>query len=329
MTHSKCFILFIALGIAGCASQAPLVEVAPADLPVDQMTQVHFVSARAVLEAGEESIYGASRATALTAGVCHSPTRESRVDMIAVSQDLKKMIAEVDGHAGDDRLVLYVHGFNESFEKSCRRAARLSRNLGIAGRLVMFSWPANNRFWEYRDDLEDLSWTVEPLAQLIDQFIETAGPDRLVLMGHSLGARGILEAMLTRPLPESSDERIARVILMAPDVARKDFLAEHNEALAERAREIIVYVSRRDHALAVSSSLHREPRLGSGRVAPANPNTLIVDASATRRHGITGHMYFLKSPAVIEHLRQMVHRDSGPVSGTPRDVFTLDEQSGR
>ena len=57
---------------------------------------------------------------------------------------------------GKDQPVLYVHGFNISFEKGCRRALLLRENADLDGQLLWFSWPSDGALTNYTRDESDL-----------------------------------------------------------------------------------------------------------------------------------------------------------------------------
>jgi esterase/lipase superfamily enzyme len=60
----------------------------------------------------------------------------------------------------DGNIVIYIHGYNIDFEKSCRRSALFQRALGLHDRLLLFSWPSEGNMLKYTWDEADLVWSV-------------------------------------------------------------------------------------------------------------------------------------------------------------------------
>ena len=51
--------------------------------------------------------------------------------------------------AGGRDLLIYVHGFNQTFEAAALDAARLSDGIKFAGETMVFSWPSRARLFDY------------------------------------------------------------------------------------------------------------------------------------------------------------------------------------
>ena len=61
--------------------------------------------------------------------------------------------------AAHSDVVLYVHGFNFSFDESAEIAARLVQRAGIQALPVAYSWPSEDRFAAYGVDYDRNEWT--------------------------------------------------------------------------------------------------------------------------------------------------------------------------
>lgn len=135
--------------------------------------------------------------------------------------------------------------------KIAARAASIQAELGLSGRLLLFSWPTNNNSWSYRGDLRNLSRVHDPLMRVVTQMQETVSAENITLIGHSLGAKGMVEALIRMRPPDGSQQRIDKLILLAPDIAREEFLMQ-SDALQRRVGKIVVFESSRDRALKLS-----------------------------------------------------------------------------
>ena len=60
-------------------------------------------------------------------------------------------------------VLVYVHGFNQSFETAVLDAARLSDGLEFRGETMLFSWPSKNSLLNYIYDRESAMWSRDAL----------------------------------------------------------------------------------------------------------------------------------------------------------------------
>jgi pimeloyl-ACP methyl ester carboxylesterase len=199
-------------------------------------------------------------------------------------------------------LVLYVHGYSESFAKSCARAALLEERLGLDGRLLLFSWPSRN-YLTYDQDADELEASVVRLNELLSLVADRAGHEHVVIMAHSMGSRGIVEALRRRT---DDPARFSHIVMIAPDIGRKEFL-ENIPVLQDRASDITVYMSDNDRVLWLSTTVNISGRLGNAAELPVEIEELnFVDITPTGTTYFSGHLYHLHNPAVIEDLRVLI-----------------------
>ncbi len=62
---------------------------------------------------------------------------------------------------GPDRrdVLLYIHGFNQTFETAALDAARLSDGIRFRGETMVFSWPSKEKLFDYGYDRESAMWS--------------------------------------------------------------------------------------------------------------------------------------------------------------------------
>jgi esterase/lipase superfamily enzyme len=175
-------------------------------------------------------------------------------------RDPAAILDAIEVTAGERGPALYVHGYYISFEKGCRRAALLQQNAGLAGRFLWFSWPSDGAAAYYTHDEADLYWSVPDLADTIIALDRRFGSGRVDVIGHSLGARGVVLA-LADVASRHPDIRLGHVVLLAADMDFAIF-----ERILPRIRPIAtsltVYARAGDRPLALSAQLHGHPRLG-------------------------------------------------------------------
>jgi esterase/lipase superfamily enzyme len=202
--------------------------------------------------------------------------------------------------------VLYVHGFFIDFEKGCRRATVFHENAKLDENFVWFSWPSDGNLFNYARDEVDLYWSVPDLAEIIIEMEKEFGKGRVNLVGHSLGARGLVLALydLTSADP---DVRVDNVVLLAPDMDFEIF-RKLLPRIAKLARTITIYTSPTDRPLGLSAQLHGYARLGqSGNDVSRLAGVEVVDVGDLPGSSPSGHLYHLYDSTVGDDLDQLLN----------------------
>jgi esterase/lipase superfamily enzyme len=201
--------------------------------------------------------------------------------------------------------LLYVHGYYIDFEKGCRRAVLFRENADLAGRLLWFTWPSDGLAASYVRDEADLYWSVPDIADAILELERRFGAGGVDLAGHSLGARGVVLALLevARLRPEA---RLGELVLLSPDM---DFgiFARVLPRLLPIVDGITIYVASGDRPLALSAQLHGQPRLGqAGNDVSTLAGVEVIDVGDPPGAGPTGHLHHLHAKAVGEDLSRLL-----------------------
>lgn len=230
--------------------------------------------------------------------------------------------AETDRRQG--RVLLYVHGYRETFETTSKDAAQIARMTGFDGPIVEYSWPSQGEVLKYAVDETNMYHDVRNFRDFLRSLADKPWVKEIVIVSHSLGARLVIPAIGSADRLSRRAERtgnISNIILASPDVDRETFerdiveevLAPDRVALGRR---ITVYTSLKDKALALSRALHGYPRLGSPycfdpfqaadlkakglpeRCYPAGVRGLTVIDTTDVSRGASGHSNFLRSAVV-------------------------------
>ena len=211
---------------------------------------------------------------------------------------------------GKERPLLYIHGYNIGFAKGCSRAAIFQEKLGLAGRLLLLSWPSNDAVLNYTHDESDIYWSVAEIERTIEHMLSSFGAGNFDLVAHSMGARGAFLALVLMSAWHRSElPLVNRLVLLAPDIDAGLF-SQYLDAIRPLARNITIYVSGNDSALILSEEVHGYPRLGmSGAHLRDLGGVEIVDVSATGRRRASGHLYHLYNQIVINDLDQLLNAD--------------------
>ena len=106
-----------------------------------------------------------------------------------------KQLAAAAGRTSTGSVVVFVHGYNYGFERTCRMAAEMQRSLQDKATVLMFSWPSNALPSDYMPDQADIEWSVPLLASFIGQLGDHIGKGNVQVVAHSLGSRGVIFAL--------------------------------------------------------------------------------------------------------------------------------------
>ena len=91
--------------------------------------------------------------------------------------------------------LVFVHGFNVSFDEALQRAAQLRRDLNYDSALFVFSWPSRGSMWRYGTDLDSAAAAAKSLAEFLAAVEHATGAEKIHLVAHSMGNRVLLPAL--------------------------------------------------------------------------------------------------------------------------------------
>ena len=135
-------------------------------------------------------------------------------------------------------ILVFVHGFNTSFEDAAVRAAQVAADLNFDGSVVLFSWPSAASVTSYVRDQQAARNAGFHLLRLLRGLLVAAQPDHIELLGQLHGIGDHRQGAVTRPAADSLP-RFDQVVFAAPDLDRRVFGREilpRLEARATRSR---------------------------------------------------------------------------------------------
>lgn len=160
-------------------------------------------------------------------------------------------------------VLVFVHGFNVSFEDAALRAAQIAVDMGFDGVVVLYTWPSAASVTSYVRDLQEARNAGSFLLRVLQGAVPMAAPDHVSLLGHSMGAEVVAKA-LTFARPSDSLPQLHQLALAAPDYDARVFRRDVFPAIRSRATRVTLYASSDDDALRASRSVHGVWRLGLG-----------------------------------------------------------------
>ncbi len=249
-------------------------------------------------------------------------------------------------HAPSGEVMLYVHGFNETFASAAYTAADLCHFFGRRHVCAFFTWPAavgGNPLFSYTQTTESATFSVGHLKKTIRSLVETPGVKGTQLLAHSRGTAVMLNAFreLTLQAIAAGEDpadafKLVNLILLSPDIDAdvasqqiEVFVSDPN-LMSRWSRDTLprffrgrltVYSSPGDRALKLSSFLFRSDER-VGQIRPEEISQTSKDLYAAfdnidfvvfegKRTDKFGHSYFLSNPMVSADLVELV------VNGTP------------
>jgi len=219
-----------------------------------------------------------------------------------------KGVSDRVGHSQKKEILVFVHGFNTTFEDASRRTAQIAYDMAYDGPTILYSWPSQGSMtpFAYNKDGRNAALTVPHLEAFLKLLVAQSGATTVDLIAHSMGNRPVTQALRDFAIENPAEKgkpMFNQVALMAPDVDAALFqqMAQEMEISAHR---ITLYASSRDEALRLSDYFAGYQRAGEGL-----PHLLVVpgldtvDASAvdTSLLGLY-HSYFADSTTILSDL---------------------------
>ncbi len=203
---------------------------------------------------------------------------------------------------GKREAVVFVHGYNTRHAEGIYRFAQLAHDIEMPGVAVHFAWPSAGQPLVYAYDRDSALFARDEMETLLSE-VAAAGPERIVLVAHSMGSLLTMEALRQLALTGRKDllDRIAGVVLISPDIDI-DVFRKQAGRIESLPQPFLVITSQGDRALAISSLLAgRHARLGRIRDLSevADFDVTVVDVSAFTGGLGLGHFALATSPSLI------------------------------
>ena len=217
-------------------------------------------------------------------------------------------ISDLLAQAGGLDVLIYVHGFKQTFETAALDAARLSDAIRFRGRTMVFSWPSKAGFFDYAYDRDSAMWSRDDFERVLHSIVAVPGASRIHIVAHSMGTMLALESLrqLHAEYGDTVSSRIGAVVFAAPDIDMDIFSSAINR-IGPLARKITVIAATNDRALALSGRLAGGmTRVGAAEKAAIEKlGVRVIDASEAG-WGIINHDLFLSNAEVQRVIRRSI-----------------------
>lgn len=231
------------------------------------------------------------------------------------------MAARVNQSRGSNAFV-FIHGYNVSFSDAARRTAQMSYDLNFDGAPVFYSWPSQASLSGYFTDEKTIAKSTIHIQTFLADFADRSGAKNLYVIGHSMGTRGVTQAIkdLVKKRPDLKN-RFRGIILAAPDIDAEVFRRDLAPALKQASKQVTLYASSGDMALQASKQVHGKPRAGdAGDTIVLVPGIETIDVSGVDT-SMLAHSYFVESLPVIDDIRQFFRSNMPAAKRKPLQVM--------
>ncbi|MBY6113583.1 alpha/beta hydrolase [Mameliella alba] len=233
--------------------------------------------------------------------------------------DPDSFFGRLQGEFEDDSqrdLLVFIHGYNTSFEYAAQRTAQMVHDMGNGTVPVLFSWPSRDTTIGYNADAAVVRLSGRRLARFLEDLVLRSGARSINVVAHSMGNRALtdaLEIMALRRDARPGDQPILhQVMFAAPDVDA-DLFSAMAGTFSPLARRMTLYASSTDWALVSSRKLHGSaPRAGlGGDVLLSHPAFDSIDMTSLG-DDMLAHNYFSNDSSALVDIMTLFWQDVPP-----------------
>ena len=235
------------------------------------------------------------------------------VEPLAIDTFFSEMNARFDDPARNEAVV-FVHGYNVTFENAAKRTAQLAYDIGFTGVPILYSWPSRGSTAGYISDTAVVRLSGRRLAGFLEDVAARSGATTVHLVAHSMGNRAMTDALEIFALRNDDRETptFGQIVFAAPDLDAGLFSAMV-PTIRPVAERITLYGSEADWALVASRKLHGDaPRAGQGgddALALADVDTIDMSQLGD---DMLAHSYIANESSVLLDLVSLFWRNAEP-----------------
>jgi esterase/lipase superfamily enzyme len=219
---------------------------------------------------------------------------------------------EIEALAAPNRqIMVYLHGFCNSFNQAAIRAAQMGFDLKVAGITAFFSWPSCASLGRYFADADRIAASESAITAFLVRLSRDTAAEAVHIIAHSMGNRGLARSIQRITADVSmSGVRFGQIILAAPDIEVSLF-RDLAAVYPKISRRTTMYVSARDRALGMSKWLQDSDRAGF-----TPPVTVVPDIDTIEVTNIDltmlGHGYYAEAESVLHDMFDVLSFDAPP-----------------
>ena len=207
-----------------------------------------------------------------------------------------------------DHAVVFVHGYNTSFDHAVYRTAQIAYDLKFDGTAFLYSWPSGGAVASYTYDRESAQASEPYLRQFLDLVVKQTGAKSVSIIAHSMGNQPLLDVLKDMRSDGSEAVVINEVIFAAPDVDADNF-ANVAQRIEGVAKGVTLYAASNDRALIVSRNFWRNPRAGdvpaAGPLIVPGIETIDVTAASTDSFALN-HSGYAENNDLLQDIGKLI-----------------------
>ena len=209
----------------------------------------------------------------------------------------------------DNSMLLFLHGFWQTFEQAAIRTAQLKYDLKIP-HAAFYSWPSHGNVLRYTADATNAAASAPHIANFLGRLAELAGGSHIKLhvVAHSMGGHALLialEKIFSSLKGKSPAFTITDVVFAAADVDQ-DIFRDSVSSTATLAKRRTLYASGEDRALRQSGYKHKMPRAGFLPPVTIEEHTDTIDVPNFDFNDL-GHGYYASAELVLHDMFDLMH----------------------
>lgn len=197
-------------------------------------------------------------------------------------------------------IIVFVHGYNNSFTDSIRRGATIQEDIAGDAILISYTWPSDGELLSYGYDESSTDTADQNFKLFLNMLTTEIGSARISVVAHSMGSRLLTKylAGLGERAVQPSEVKFKNIVFAAADISTQFFKQKEENPpnpalpLSAYAERITLYSSKYDRALGLSQKLHRDKRLGLADQASIYLEADIVSIDASQIDPASGYLRF-------------------------------------
>ncbi len=248
--------------------------------------------------------------------------RVTRMTPTRAFSDIERAAARTPGH----EVLLFIHGFDNSFDDAAVTGARIGVGLHFNGAMLLYSWPSAGNPATYVADRNNAYWAVSGRKQLLTQLTNDPWIGRVSIIVHSMGNEVLIRAYSELAGKCASERscanlrKIRTIVLAAPDIDREIFLEQYAAKMSSLDARVVLYANSNDIALAASTLLQGEDYQRLGKYVLCIPGIGVTDVSDVKTD-VLGHSWIAQSRAVMRDLQCVISENCNRyASGNLREI---------
>lgn len=234
-----------------------------------------------------------------------------RVKTMSGDQFKREMQNQLDRSTRKEAIV-FIHGYNVTFEDAARRSAQITYDLEFDGPSVLYSWPSIGTTALYTHDRQNAQVSGFVFAEFLQKYINDCGAESIHLVAHSMGNLVMSVALheLNRD-PQFPAKLYNEIVMAAADIDIDEFLRLKG-SVCRSGKRVTVYASSNDRALMASKQVNGAQRLGD-----TNPAVFVTDGLemldvSVLDTSVLGHSYIGSSTSIVGDLKELLSTHNGP-----------------